>query len=139
MRNIKITYSKERWDALADRARAKVQAAAELAKAGADLVEEKTESFRAHSRLEKEILDLQEEISLQMQAIGEAVYASHKGRPAEGDVQQILEYVDGLCEQLDAHRQELEAAQGALVCSACGTANDPSYLYCHNCGHPLER
>ena len=43
MREIKITYSKERWEALARRAREKVQTAAELARAGAGLVEEKTE------------------------------------------------------------------------------------------------
>lgn len=140
MREIKITYSKERWEALARRAREKVQTAAELAKAGAGLVEERTEAVRAHARLEREIKDLQEEIGLQMQAVGEVMYASYKGRPSDSEcIQQILEYVDGLYEQLEAHQQELEAAQGKLVCAACGAANDPGYVYCHNCGHPLGR
>ena len=140
MRNIKITYSKERWEALTRRAREKMQTATELARAGAGLVEERTESLRAHARLEQEVRDLQEEIALQMQAVGEVMYASHKGRPSDSAcIQQILEYVDGLYEQLDAHRQELEAAQGMLVCPACGAGNDRSYVYCGSCGHPLER
>ena len=140
MPNIKITYSKERWEALARRAREKVETAAELAKAGAGLVEEKTESLRAHTRLEREIHDLQEEIDLQMQAIGEVMYASHRGRPSDSDcIQQILEYVDGLYEQLEAHQRELEAALGLVVCEACGASNDPGYVYCGNCGHPLSK
>jgi len=138
MPQIRITYSKERWKDLARRAREKVQTASDLAKTGAGLVEEKTEALRARSRLEKEIHDLQEEIDLQMQAIGEVMYASHRGRPSDSDcIQKILEYVDGLYEQMEAHRQELEASQGMLICAACGAANDQGYVYCHNCGQPL--
>jgi len=140
MPKIRITYSKERWEALARRAREKVQTASELAKTGAGLVEEKAEALRARNRLENEIHDLQEEIDLQMQAIGEAMYATHKGSPTDsGSIQQILEYVDGLYEQLEAHKQELEASQGMLICAACGAANDQGYVYCHNCGQPLGR
>lgn len=140
MRDIKITYSRERWEALSRRAKEKMEAAAELARAGAELVGEKTEALRAKAGLEREILDLQEEINLQMQTIGEAMYASHRGTPLDNaSVQQILEYVDSLYEQLEAHRQELEAAQGLVICDSCGAANDPEYIYCHNCGKALER
>ena len=138
MRDIKITYSKERWEDLSRRAREKILNAAELAKISAERMGEKAGELRAQARLEKEIHDLQEEIDLQMQTIGEAVYAAHRDDSADsGCVQQILEYVDGLYEQLDAHRQELNAAQGLVICSACGTGNDPGYLYCQNCGQPL--
>ena len=140
MRDIKITYSRERWEDLSRRAREKIQNAAELAKAGAEKMGEKAGELRAHARLEKEIHDLQEEINLQMQTIGEVVYAAHRDNsPDSGCVQQILEYVDGLYEQLDAHRQELDAAQGQVICSACGAGNDPGYLYCQNCGQPLSQ
>ena len=137
---INVTYSRERWDDLARRAREKFQNAAALAKAGAEKVEEKTEVLRARTRLEREISDLQEEINLQMQIIGELTYAAHQGRDADEDsLRQILEYVDSLCEQLEAHRQELEASRGMLICSCCGAANDPGYVYCHNCGQPLSK
>ena len=36
-------------------------------------------------------------------------------------------------------RQELETARGTVVCAACGAANATTYMYCHNCGHPLEK
>ena len=137
---INITYSRDRWEDLSRRAREKLQNAADLARAGAEKVEEKTESIRARARLEREIHDLLEEIDLQMQAVGEIMYAAHRGKPSESDcVQKILEYVDGLYEQLEAHRQELDAAQGLLICDACGAGNDPGFMYCHNCGSPLGR
>ncbi len=140
MPKIRITYSKERWEALASRAREKARTVSELAKTGAGLVEEKAEALRARSRLEQEVRDLREEIDLQMQAIGEVMYATHKGNPSDSSsIQQILEYVDGLYEQLEAHRQELEASPGLLICAACGAANDRGYVYCHNCGQPLGR
>ena len=138
MRDIKITYSKERWEDLSRRAREKILNAAELAKASAEKMGEKAEELRAQARLEKEIHDLQEEIGLQMQTVGEVVYAAHKDDSSDsGCIQQILEYVDGLYEQLEAHQQELDAVQGRVICSACGKGNDPGYLYCQNCGQPL--
>ena len=90
--------------------------------------------------LERKIHDLRSEIGLQMQAVGEIMYASHRGSPADsGRVQEILEYVDGLQEKLDAHRRELETLQGLLICPACGEANHSNCLYCQNCGKPLSR
>ncbi|MDE7260924.1 MAG: hypothetical protein K2N78_02515 [Oscillospiraceae bacterium] len=137
---INVTYSRERWEALSRRAREKFQNARDLARAGAGLVEEKTEALRARARLEQEVRDLLEEIDLQMQAIGEMTYAAHKGRPSDDDcLRKILEYVDSLYEQLEAHQRELTAAQGMVVCGACGAANDPGYVYCHNCGQPLSK
>ena len=132
MRNIKVTYSNGRLDVLAARTRERVQAAV-------GMVEEKTESLRAHSRLEREIADLREEIRLQMQAIGEAMYATHRGNPPDsGCIQQILDYVDGLYEQIDAYRQELATSQGTRICSACGATNNFANTYCHNCGRLLR-
>ena len=140
MKMIHVTYSRERWDDLARRAREKFQNAAALAKAGAEKVEEKTEALRAQVRLEREIGSLQEEIGLQMQIIGEAAYAAHQGQDTdEESLRQIMEYVDSLYEQLEAHRQELEASRGMLVCACCGAANDPAHIYCHNCGQPLSK
>ena len=75
-----------------------------------------------------------------MRAVGEMIYASHRGNPSDsGQVQSILEYVDGLYEELDAHRRERETLRGLLVCSACGEANRFDSLYCRNCGKPLSR
>lgn len=140
MRDIKITYSRERWEALSRRAREKLQTAAELARTGAGRMEEKADTLRSKVRLEREVRDLQEEIALQMQAIGEVMYASHKGRPSDSScIQQILEYVDGLYEQLEAHQRELGSAQGMVLCPSCGAANHPEYIYCGNCGRPLAR
>lgn len=107
---------------------------------GASALERRAGEVLSRLRLEREVHDLKEEIGLQMQAVGEMMYASHKGQPADsGQVQEILEYVDGLHEELGAHQRELETLRGLLVCSACGEGNSAGSLYCQNCGKPLSR
>ena len=91
-------------------------------------------------RLEREVRDLREEINLQMRELGEIMYASHRGRPAgQGQADEIMEYVDGLHEELDAPRKEKETLSGRIVCPACGEANRADCLYCRNCGEALGR
>ena len=61
-------------------------------------------------RLERAIRDLEDEIDLQMCSIGELVYAAQKGSSSESDdMSVILEYVDGLYEELEGHQQQLNA------------------------------
>ena len=114
--------------------------AASALREGASAVERRAAESLSQFRLEREIRDLQEEIGLQMRAVGEMMYASHRGHPADsGQVQEVLEYVDGLYEELEAHRRELETLRGLLVCSSCGEGNSAGSLYCQNCGTPLSR
>lgn len=118
---------------------AALDAAAAL-REGASAAERRAGGVLSRLRLEREIHDLQEEIGLQMQAVGEMMYASHRGRPAgSGQVQEILEYVDGLHEEMEAHRRELETLRGLVICSGCGEGNSAESLYCQNCGKPLSR
>ena len=64
-------------------------------------------------RLNRTIRDIQDEIDLEMQTIGELLYATHRGDPSDSDdIQKILEYVDSLYEELEGHRQQLEALEG---------------------------
>ena len=71
---------------------------------------EQAERRTSRVRLTREIKDIQEEIDIQMQEVGEIIYASHRGRPSDsGEIQRILEYVDGLYEELAAHREELSS------------------------------
>lgn len=118
---------------------AALDAAAAL-REGTSAAERRAGGVLSRLRLEREIHDLQEEIGLQMQAVGEMMYASHRGRPADsGQVQEILEYVDGLHEEMEAHRRELETLRGLVICSGCGEGNSAGSLYCQNCGKPLSR
>lgn len=71
---------------------------------------EQAERRASRVRLTREIKDIQEEIDIQMQEVGEIIYAAHRGRPSDsGEIQRILEYVDGLYEELAAHREELSS------------------------------
>jgi hypothetical protein len=74
-------------------------------------LQNRTEATVSHVRLEREIRDLQEEIDLQMQMVGEIMYAAHRGSPSDsGEVQRILEFVDGLYEEMEAHMEEISSA-----------------------------
>jgi hypothetical protein len=114
--------------------------AASVLREGAAAVGRQGEAAYSRLRLEREIHDLQEEINLQLLAVGESIYAAHRGSPSDsGQVQQILEYVDGLREELEAHRRERDTLRGLLICPACGGANRSDCLYCQECGKALSR
>lgn len=71
--------------------------------------------------------------------MGELVYATHRGTPSDSeDIQEILEYVDSLREELEAHQRELRTLAGVRFCPACGEENDGANAFCHNCGQPLS-
>ena len=78
---MELRFSKKSWKRAAERAREAAVDAAGLAVAAARTVEEKAEEAAGRARLRTEIKDLEEEIRLQMQAVGELVYATHTGTP----------------------------------------------------------
>ena len=137
---MKITITAASWKKLAQSAGGAGLDAVCVLREGASGLRSRVEEMVSRVRLDREIRDLREEVNLQMRAVGEMIYASHRGNPSDsGQVQSILEYVDGLYEELDAHRRERETLRGLLVCSACGEANRFDSLYCRNCGTPLSR
>ena len=122
------------------RAEAAAFGAAEAARAGAERAGQSAENAVTRVKLSRAIRDLQEEIQLQMQTVGELIYATHRGTPSDSDdVQEVREYVDGLYEELEGHQRQLKLLQGDLLCAACGAENEGGNVYCHNCGQPLSR
>lgn len=100
---------------------------------------EKAESAGERRRLRRACRDLAAEIDRQMAAIGELIYATHKGKPADSrDIEEILTYVDGLYEDLTEHRAALQETKGVLICPACGTENPPERFSCRVCGRALD-
>ena len=74
-----------------------------------------------------------------MCAIGELVYATHRGTPSDSEeLQKILEYVDDLHEQIEAHEHELKLMRGTNFCTVCDAENAAENIYCQDCGHPLS-
>lgn len=138
---LRIPSREETYLTLDRAARSARKAAAGLAgaaQAGAGALERRAEDAVNALRLRQTIRDLEEEIGLQLRAVGELVYATHRGTPSDSeDLQEILEYVDSLREELEAHQRELRTMAGERFCPACGEANDGANAYCHNCGVPL--
>lgn len=124
---------------LAETAKGAVLSAVSLARTGSARVTEKVSGVKDAVQLRRAIADLQEEIDLQMQAVGKMVYATHRGTPSDSQVMaQILEYVDSLYEDQETYRRQLKALQGARFCPDCGAENEKDSAFCAQCGHPLQ-
>ena len=110
----------------------------EAARASVTNLGAKATDTLACAKLRRTISDLEEEIALQMCAIGELVYATHQGTPSPSDeMQKILDYVDDLYEEIEGHEQELKRMRGIRFCSACSAENPAANVYCQDCGQPL--
>ena len=110
----------------------------EVARASVSTLSTKATETIAVARLHRAINDLEDEIDLQLCDIGRLIYATHIGNPSDSDeIQKILEYVDGLYEEIAAHEQELDLLQGIRFCPVCNAENAAANTYCENCGQPL--
>ena len=91
----------------------------------------------ACAKLRRAIDELEDEIALQMCAIGELVYATHCGTPSDSDeMQKILEYLDDLHDEVEAHEREIKLIRGSCLCEVCGAENTAATV-CRSCGAPL--
>ena len=116
---MELKFDKPSWKRAARRVREAAADAAGLALAAAQALEEKAEEAAGRARLRAEVKELEEELRLQLQAVGEMVYATHSGKPSDSeDMQEILEYIDGLHEQLAGGPCGSWRAWRATVCAA---------------------
>lgn len=100
----------------------------------------KASDMLTYTRLRHEVDDLQDEIMLQMCALGELVYATHCGNPSDSDdLQTILEYIDDLHDEIDGHEQQMKLLRGIRSCPICGGETRPADSYCQHCGQPMPK
>ncbi|MBR2895538.1 MAG: hypothetical protein IKC03_07775 [Oscillospiraceae bacterium] len=108
MMSIKLTIHPGRLTVLMKRTKDSVSQITEAARDSVSVVSIKAEDVLTQSRLQREIADLKEEIDLQMQAVGELLYATHRGKPSNSEeMQKILDYLDSLYEQMEGHQEQL--------------------------------
>ena len=99
---------------------------------------EKATELLTLAGLRRAVDDLEDEILLQMCAIGELVYATHCGNPSDSDeLQRILEYVDDLHDEIEGHEQQIKLIRGIRACPMCGGDISDSDVFCQECGQPL--
>ena len=94
----------------------------------------------SYARLRHQVDELQDEIMLQMCALGELVYATHCGNPSDSDdLQKILEYIDDLHDEIDAHEEQMKLLRGILRCPICGGEIRRGDSFCQHCGQPTPK
>ena len=133
--SVKVTFQSEFINDLLTKTRRSAAAAGEtprsrMAAAAGDAI--------ACAKLRRTIDELEDEIALQMCAIGELVYATHCGTPSDSDeMQKILEYLDDLHDEVEAHEREIKLIRGSCLCEVCGAENTAAAV-CRSCGAPLS-
>ena len=136
---IKINFNSDFLTNLFARTKASAADVTEAARTGMAAVTVKANDALACAKLHRAINEIEDEIDLQLCDIGRLVYATHIGNPSDSEeIQKILEYVDGLYEEIDAHERELDLLQGVRFCEACGAENSSAFDYCQDCGNPLS-
>ena len=113
-------------------------AQAERARSAISALGAKAADSLACAKLHRTIADLEDEISLQLCAIGEIIYATHCGNPSDSEeIQKILEYVDDLSDEIEGHEQQLKLLLGISSCPVCGAEVARDDVYCQSCAQPL--
>ena len=110
---MKLDLTKEKLEKLLQRGKETAVLAGAAALEGVEQARCRAEDTLLHVRLSTEVRRLQEEIDLELRHIGMILYDIHKGTPSESEnVQAVLEYVDSLYEQMEAHQAEMERLKG---------------------------
>lgn len=118
--------------------RTKVADVTEAARTGMAAVSGKAGDTLAYAKLRRAVTDLEDEIDLQLCDIGRLIYATHCGTPTDSEeIQKILEYVDGLYEEIEGHERQMKLMRGARFCGVCGAENAAGNVYCQDCGQPF--
>ena len=135
---IRIIWNTGAWKKLLRRTKSTASDVAETARSGAAAVGQKAEDALVYAKLRRAVRDLEEEIALQMQAMGEMVYATHTGTLTESEVLLAkLQEIDGLRQQIDRLEREIARLQGGAVCPFCGAAARSGDVFCRECGGKL--
>ena len=114
------------------------QGSHEKAQEQAAVLHAKASDLMACRELRRTVDELEDEIMLQMCALGELVYATHTGSPSDSDeLQKILEYIDDLHDEIEAHEEQILLMRGIRSCPICGGKVADTDLYCQDCGQPL--
>ena len=136
---IKFTFNPGPLSDLLNRTKYSAADVTEVARASIATLGTKANDTIVSAKLHHAINDLEDEIDLQLCDIGRLVYATHIGNPSDSDeIRRILDYVDGLYEEIAAHEKELELLRGIRLCPVCSAENPAANVYCQDCGAPMS-
>ena len=90
------------------------------------------------AKLNIQLMDQKNEISRQLQTVGEMIYATHTGTPTDSEVLLAkLQEIDQLRAQAAALEAEITRLQQTPGCPTCGAAIRAGDVFCRECGGKL--
>lgn len=110
----------------------------DIALGAAYLAEQKAETLFDTAKLLLRANSLEHDIDRRMQAMGELLYATHRGSPTESEIlHQRMEEIDALRAELEELNVRLGRETPRLKCPACGGAVREGDKFCRCCGEEL--
>ena len=90
------------------------------------------------AKLNIRVMDQKAAVNVALREIGELLYATHTGDPADSEaLQSKLEEIDALKAEIAALEEQIRAEKAVSICSACGREARPGDVFCRNCGGKL--
>ena len=109
------------------------------ARAGAAKAGHTTESALAYTRLRVHAMELKGQVKDRLRNIGELVYATHTGTPADSEeMQHLLQEVDALKAAIARDEAKMAQLKGIRLCPDCGSPVSEGHAFCQECGRSLE-
>lgn len=108
------------------------------AKSAANTVGKKAGDLVDVSKLKISSAEASADIAKLYQAIGEYVVTNLRDKVAEDpELAGKIAEVDGLQEKVEVIQKALADKKNKTICDKCGTENDNTASFCHNCGEKL--
>ncbi len=90
------------------------------------------------AKLNVQLFDLNSELSDILRQLGQVMYNTHLGQPAEGrSVSALLEKADALSERIEDQKGRIADLRGSQTCPVCGSACGKEDQFCRRCGSAL--
>ena len=135
---MKVNELKKQVASLFHTTRRRAAEVGSAARAGAVKAGHTTESALAYTRLRVHAMELKGQVKDRLRNIGELVYATHTGTPADSEeMQHLLREVDALKAAIARAEAEMARLKGVRLCPGCGSPVSEGHAFCQECGRAL--
>lgn len=111
-------------------------------KDGAGRVTDRAQNVVEIGKLNTQISNIEREMGLYFQRMGEVFYEGYRIKDmskAEKEMVELAKTCDLLAEERDEARIKIAELKNERLCGACGKIVGEEALFCHFCGHKLQK
>lgn len=124
---------------LLNKAKTAAHMAGDAAGKGLNAASKKGSEIAQSAKLSKKVFDIEGDINILMQKIGQMVYDTHCGIEVDAEeLEAKLGEIDGKKAELAEAQEELAVLKNTRKCDCCGEDVSKEDKFCKNCGAVLD-